>query len=381
MPAALRRLAVAVLLLLLIGFAFWYAGRPQPIPVQVHAVARGEVEETVANSRVGSIQACQRSRLSPNIGGQIERLLVSEGDRVKRGQLLLSLWNRDLKAQVALAKSEIEGARASAAAACLRAEEARRQAARLSPLQKRNLVSKETLDQANTQAKALTQECRAAEVSVSVHQARLALAEAQLAKTRLYAPFDGIVAEVHGETGEYLTPSPPGIPTPPAIDLIAADCFYVSAPIDEIDSGRLQPGLETRIHIDAFGTRRFPGRLRRIAPYVLEVEKQARTVEVEAEFLHPEDEVLQRPGYSADVEIVLARRRDVLRIPTEALMEDGRVLVLDRGRLAERRVATGLSNWDWTEIRQGLKAGEQVVVSLDREGVRAGAPAVAEEAR
>lgn len=381
MPTALRRLAIATLLLLLIGFAFWYARRPQPIPVRVYVVARGEVEETVANSRVGSIKACQRSRLSPNIGGQIERLLVRAGDRVKQGQLLLSLWNRDLKAQVALAKSEIEQVKASANAICLRAEEARRQAARLAPLQQRHLVSKEMVDQANTQAKALTQECRAAEVAIRVHQARLVLAESQLAKTRLYAPFDGIVAEVHGEVGEYLTPSPPGIPTPPAIDLIAADCFYVSAPIDEIDSGRLQPGLETRIHVDAFGSRRFPGRLTRIAPYVSEVEKQARTVEVEAKFLHPEDEALQRPGYSADVEIVLARRTEVLRIPTEALMEDERVLVLDRGRLVERQVVTGLRNWDWTEIRQGLQVGEQVVRSLDREGVRAGAPAVAEAAR
>ncbi len=381
MPTGLRRLTVAILLLLLIGFAIWYAGRPQPISVRVVKVARGEVEETVANSRVGSIKACQRSRLSPNIGGQIERLLVSEGDRVEQGQLLLSLWNRDLKAQVALARSEIEGAQASADAACLRAEEARRQAARLAPLQKRNLVSKETVDQANTQAKALTQECRAAEVSIRVHQARLALAESQLAKTRLYAPFAGIVAEVYGEVGEFLTPSPPAVPTPPAIDLIAADCFYVSAPIDEIDSGRLKPGMEVRIHVDAFGARRFPGRLKRIAPYVLAVEKQARSVEVEAEFLHPEDAALQRPGYSADVEIILARRAAVLRIPTEALMEDGRVLVLDRGRLAERRVVTGLSNWDWTEIREGLKIGEQVVLSLDREGVRPGALAVAEETR
>jgi HlyD family secretion protein len=379
MATLLRRLSVAVFSLALIGFALWYVRRPQPIPVRVHRVAHGEVEETVANSRVGSVKACQRSRLSPSTGGQIDRLYVREGERVKQGQLLLSLWNRDLKAQVALAKSEIDGAKAQAAATCLRADEARRQAMRLAPLQKRKLVSQEALDQANTRARALSQECRAAEVAVGVHQARLELTESQLAKTYVYAPFDGVVAEVYGEVGEYLTPSPPAVPTPPAIDLIAADCFYVTAPIDEIDSGRLKPGMEVRIHVDAFGARKFAGRLKRIAPYVLEVEKQARTVKAEVEFLHPQDEAIQRPGYSADVEIVLARRKDVLRIPTEAVMEGGRVLVLEAGRLVERQIETGLSNWNWTEVRKGLQPGDQVVLSLDREGVREGALAVAEE--
>ncbi|MFN3920315.1 MAG: efflux RND transporter periplasmic adaptor subunit [Methylohalobius sp.] len=379
MATLLRRLSVAVFSLALIGFALWYARRPQPIPVRVHRVAHGEVEETVANSRVGSVKACRRSRLSPSVGGQIDRLYVREGERVKQGQLLLSLWNLDLKAQVALAKSEIEGAKAQAAATCLRADEARRQVMRLAPLQKRKLVSQETLDQANTRARALSQECRAAEVAVGVHQARLELTESQLAKTYVYAPFDGVVAEVYGEVGEYLTPSPPAVLTPPAIDLIAADCFYVTAPIDEIDSSRLKPGMEVRIHVDAFGAQKFAGRLKRIAPYVLEVEKQARTVEVEVEFLRPEEAALMRPGYSADVEIVLARRQDVSRIPTEAVMEGGRVLVLEAGRLVERQIETGLSNWNWTEVQKGLQTGDKVVLSLDREGVRAGALAVAEE--
>lgn len=373
MPIALRRITVAIFLLALVGFLLWYARRPQPIPVRVHRVAHGEVEETVANSRVGSVKACRRSRLSPSIGGQIDRLYVREGERVKQGQLLLSLWNLDLRAQVALAKSEIARAKAQAAATCLRADEARRQAMRLAPLHKRKLVSQETLDQANTRARALSQECRAAEVAVGAHQARLELTESQLAKTYVYAPFDGVVAEVYGEVGEYLSPSPP------AVDLIAADCFYVTAPIDEIDSSRLKPGMEARIHVDAFGARKFAGRLKRIAPYVLEVEKQARTVEVEVEFLHPQDKALQRPGYSADVEIVLARRQDVLRVPTEAVMEGGRVLVLEAGRLVARQIETGLSNWNWTEVQKGLQAGDKVVLSLDREGVREGALAVAEE--
>ncbi len=381
MPALLllRNSVTALSLLIVAGAILWYANRPEPVAVRVHEVTRGTVEETAANTRVGSVKACKRSRLSPAMGGQIATIQIHDGEKVEKGQLLLSLWNQDLQARLKLATAQIKTARAQARAVCLRAAQARREAARLSRLRQRNLVSVDAVDQASTKAKSLHQECEAARTRIDIQKAQRDLAQAQLDKTHLYAPFDGIVAKVIGEKGEYITPSPPGVATPPAVDLISVDCFYVSAPIDEIDSGRIEPGMETRIHIDAFGDRRFPGRLRRIAPYVLEVEKQARTVEVEVDFLDQEDEARQRPGYSADVEIVLARRLDVLRIPTESLMEGQRVLILKRGRLEERKIETGLSNWEWTEVTLGLGEGEKVVLSLDREGVKAGVPAIAEK--
>jgi HlyD family secretion protein len=76
---------------------------------------------------------------------------------------------------------------------------------------------------------------------------------------------------------------------------------------------------------------------------------------------------------SADVEVILDARDEVLRIPTYALLENSRVLVVQEGRLAERKVAPGLHNWSYTEVTSGLSAGESVVVSLDRPEVKAGA--------
>jgi HlyD family secretion protein len=92
---------------------------------------------------------------------------------------------------------------------------------------------------------------------------------------------------VNGEVGEYLTPSPPGIMTLPAIDLIDDTCLYVSAPIDEVDAAQLKIGMGGRITLDAYRGKHFTGKLRRIAPYVLALEKQARTVEVEVDFESP----------------------------------------------------------------------------------------------
>ena len=83
------------------------------------------------------------------------------------------------------------------------------------------------------------------------------------------------------------------------------------------------------------------------------------------------------PGYSADVEVIIAESGSVLRVPTEAIFDSNRTLVLDpdSGLLQEREVETGLANWEYTEITDGLVGGERVVLSLDREGVAAGVAA------
>jgi HlyD family secretion protein len=97
-------------------------------------------------------------------------------------------------------------------------------------------------------------------------------------------------------------------------------------------------------------------------------------VDVEATFDNPEAAGRLLVGYSADVEVVLATRKDVLRVPTSALLEGGRALVVDADdRLVERKLKTGLANWEYTEVVEGLAAGDRVVTSLDRTGVKAGA--------
>jgi HlyD family secretion protein len=137
--------------------------------------------------------------------------------------------------------------------------------------------------------------------------------------------------------------------------------------------------MPARITLDAYRGKHFAGHVRRIAPYVQAIEKQARTVEVEVEFENPGDAKHLLIGYSADIEIVVVAREDVLRIPTSALMPGNRVLVLtDAGKLDERKVEVGLTNWEFSEVKAGLARGDRVVTSLDRDGVKAGARATAE---
>ena len=367
-----------LLVIVAAGVVVWYFARPDPVQVVVKPVDRGMVERTVANTRAGTVKACRRAKLSPSIGGQIAKLPIREGDTVKTGDLLIEIWNQDLAAEVTLAVSEAEAARARANAACLNADVAQRDANRIVNLYKTGATSEERADKAVTEAKALKADCKAAKASALMSKARVGVAEATLARTRLIAPFNGVVAEINGELSEYVTPSPIGIATPPVVDLIDNTCFYVTAPIDEVDVPNIEPGMTARVSLDAFGDRHFEGNVRRIAPYVLDREKQARTVDVEVEFTTPDDIREMLAGYSADVEIILDVRKNTLRIPTEAVLEGNRVFVYlpDKKLIRERTFKSGISNWYYTEVISGLDPDQQVVVNVDRSGIKDGAKVV-----
>ena len=381
MSRTLKRIIIIFVIALLGIYAAIELSRPEPISVTVTTVERGDVESTVANTRAGTVKACRRAGLSPAIGGQITQLPVKEGDRVAAGELLLSLWHDDLEAQLELAEQEAKAAKAKAEATCIQADIAQREAQRLQRLKETGATSVELIDQAVSRSMSSRADCTSARASPKVSQARVDVAGANLARTMLIAPFAGIVAEINGELNEYVTPSPPGIPTLPAIDLIDNSCFYVSAPIDEVDAPAIEVGMPARISMDAYTGQKFPGQVRRIADYVLDREKQARTVDIEVAFSDPKQMPHLLAGYSADAEIILLSHNSTLRIPTLAVMEGPKVMLYntDNKELELRDIKTGISNWDYTEVLEGLEENDRVVTSLDRAGVQDGAYAVAEQ--
>ncbi|MDJ0833628.1 MAG: efflux RND transporter periplasmic adaptor subunit [Gammaproteobacteria bacterium] len=365
---------ILALVVMLVATGIYWSQRNKPIPVELTEVRRGEVQRTVTNTRAGTLNACRRAQLSPSLGGQIASLPVKEGDVVSEGQILFEIWNQDLRAQVDLGKAEILATEALRQQACIQADFAKREAQRLRQLLERGLASDESAEKAISESRAGQAACEAAIANVSVAQSKMSVARAALQKTRLIAPFDGTIAEVNGELGEYVTPSPVGIQTPPAVDIIDNSCLYVGAPIDEVDAPEIRAGMTARIMLDAFRQEFFEGRVRRVAPYVLDVEKQARTVDIEVDFIHDKDNINMLPGYTADVEVIIDSHSDSLRIPTEALLEGNKVYVYDADfdTISELEVKTGLSNWQFTEVLQGLDEGQRIVTSIDREGLADG---------
>ncbi|MFZ2307853.1 MAG: efflux RND transporter periplasmic adaptor subunit [Rhodoferax sp.] len=376
----IRRIALALLVLCLLGGAIWWAKRPKPIAVLVATIDQGKVESSIANTRAGTVEACLRTKLSATMGGRIEVLAVKEGDQVKKGQLLMKLWNDDQQAQSTLAQAQVETSRKRVVEACTVAANAEAEAKRQTALFQQGFVSGSRDEQARSEAQARRASCDAAKADVNQAQARVSATQVEQKRTVLYAPFAGTVAKIVGEVGEYSTPSPPGVPTPPAIDLIDDTCLYVRAPMDEVDAPKISAGQMVRISFDALPKQSFPGKVKRVAPYVSAVEKQARTVDIEAVLDTDKTPPKLLVGYSADVEVVLAVRDNVVRVPTSALQEGGRVLVAGTdGTLQERRIKPGLANWEFTEVLEGLAAGDKVVTSLEREGVKPGAAYVVDD--
>jgi HlyD family secretion protein len=367
---------IAIFIIILIGTAFKYITRPKPIAVTVVKVQFGTVESTVTNTRAGTVKACRRARLAPHLGGQIASLPVTEGQKVKTDDILVELWNKDTKAELLLAQNEANAANATSRETCIKYDTLKREANRLSKLYKQKLASEEQMEQAQGNARAASAGCDATKDRIKVAQSRVEVVNAAVERTIVRAPFDGVVAEVNGELGEFVTPSPIGLPTLPVIDLIDYQCIYVLAPIDEVDAPAVKVDLPARITLDAFPNHPFAAKVHRISPYIQDVEKQARTVDVEVYFANIIGEGDQNllPGYSADAEIILNRKEHVLRVPTETIFEENHVYVYNSQteELEKHTIETGLGNWSYTEVISGLTEGDIVVTSIGIEGLADG---------
>jgi HlyD family secretion protein len=368
-----RRLAILAAVVAVILLLRLTLFRPEPIPVTVHEVARGRVEDTVVNSKAGTVKSRHRAEMSPGLSGLVAGIPVVKGQAVREGDVLLRLDDAEHRANLQLAGAALDAARAAVEEACLAADQAARDRRRAEDLYKRELVSDHELETARTNDDVARAACRAARQREKQAAAAVAAAQATLDKTVMSAPFDGVVLDIEAEVGEWISPSPPGVFIPPVLDVIDPHALYVEAPLDEADVGNVATGLPVRITMDAFRGRAFAGVLTYTSSFVETTQEQNRTQAVEAEFTGDDLPANLLPGLSADVEVILDARDDVVRIPSYALLEGGRVLVVRGDELVSVDVETGLRNWEFTEITSGLEPGDRVVVSLDRMEVRAGA--------
>jgi len=373
------RLAVVAALVAVVVILRFTVFAPDPVAVRVVAAQKGLVEETVTNSRAGTVKARRRAKLAPETGGRVVSLPHRRGSHVRKGEVLLRIEDSLQQAQRKVAEGDLATASAQRDQVCLAAERADRERERTFRLAEQGIVSTDILDQSASQAKGADAACRAARATVGRAESAVALARATAAKTVLLAPFDGIVADTFIEEGEWTTPSPPAIPVPPVLDLIDTRSIYVSAPMDEVDSARVRKGQPARLTVDSFPGRHFAAHVVEVAPYIVDRLEQNRTVEIELELDDAALAASLLPGTSSDAEVILSARDGVLRVPTSSLLEGGKVLVLERGRLVERALQLGLRNWDFTEVTGGLEEGARVVVSLDRPEIKAGAKARAQE--
>lgn len=358
-------LAAAALAVLFLRNTFF---RSKPISVETAVATRGPVAETVTNSRAGTVRARLRAQIGAETPGRVVAIPRREGAAVAKDEVMIQLDTDTAERQLDLARRDLEAGRARLESARAAADLARLDRERTERLaESGEFVSQGQLDQVRARDTGAQAEFRAAQAVLERAQAAVRLAEQQLRDYGVRAPFGGVVAQLYTEIGESV------VPGKPLVELLAPDSLYVSAPIDEVDIGRVSESLPAKVTLDAFPGVSYDGTVTRVAPFVSDILGQSRTMEIEVDFRIGGDQPRPRPGASADVEIILDTRADALRVPTFAVMERRRVLVVNDGKAAARDVKTGLHNWEFTEIDSGLSAGDRVITSLDRPGVRDGA--------
>jgi HlyD family secretion protein len=159
----------------------------------------------------------------------------------------------------------------------------------------------------------------------------------------------------------------------PLLTLVDTDRLYVRATIDEFDARQIRLGQEARVSLEALPGRTLRGRLYKISPAVSGERQEARTFSIRVAL--EEGKEFAKPGMSADVEVIVARRSDALSVPTQATLEgEGRKWVyrVTDGRARTTPVKVGESNWNATEILEGLREGDRVIINPDTPGLSDG---------
>ncbi|MBM4048349.1 MAG: efflux RND transporter periplasmic adaptor subunit [Planctomycetes bacterium] len=359
-------MALAVIAALAAGGHFLF--REAPLNVRTVTAKRGHVDQTVTATTAGTVRAKYQVTVCSELPGKVKAILHDEGSRVAEGDVVVLMDTSELESQLRLAEANLAVAESELQQSKTRMKKTLDDFGRAEMLNKTEVASKQEFDAARSERDLAVEAVNTAQSSIQQRKAALEVARINLDKARIKAPFAGIVSRKLIEKGESL------VTGWPVFEVVDDSEIHIRAPIDEVDSGKLQLGQRARITSDAFPGKSFWGRLIEISPVVSTQKEQNRTVDVKVA-MEGERPVF-RVGMSADAEIITNTKPDALFVPSYAIMERDRrklVYVLASPRVEERRIETGLTNWDRTEIVSGLAEGDHVVVSLDVKGLKNGA--------
>jgi HlyD family secretion protein len=362
--------------------------------VEIAPVTQGLIEEKML--RTGDIAPDTQVTIYSKVQGWVEKINVREGDRVKAGQVLVTLDAREAEAAVAQAKASLEAAAARAKQVRATAEEtvqsqvqqtqanldlAKADLDRARELQEKNFIARQQLDEARTkynvakaaydlamnniQQKTWENDIALAEAQVRQAKATLDLCQAQLANLIITSPMNG------GVTKRFVDPGTMVKDTAPILALMDLSEVKMLVNVIEREFIRLQKGQPVKVTVMAFPNRTFQGRISVITPAL---ELQSRTAEIQITIPNPG--YILNPGMFGRVEIVLRSDPQATLVPIQALMTDEDkdfVYILKDGKAYRRPVQKGVSKDTVVEIIRGLNPGEQVVTA-GQEFLRDGIP-------
>jgi HlyD family secretion protein len=311
----MKKLITILIVLIAIGAggAAYYArhGGPEPT-VTTQQISRGDVVDQVGAT--GTLQAVTTVQVGTQVSGTIDELYADFNSIVKKGQVIARLDPSILQTQVETAKANLVNADANLERQKAAVEDAQTKLTRARELAARSLLPKADLDAAEATAKQATAQMRSMESQVVQARAAVNKAQVDLGHTVIAAPIDGIVISRNVDRGQTVASSMQA----PTLFVIAADLtkMQVNANIDESDVGRMRPGQIVHFRVDAYPTDQFVGTVQqvRLNPTTVQnVVTYSTVIDV------PNPELKLKPGMTANVNIEIARKANVLRVPNAAL--------------------------------------------------------------
>jgi membrane fusion protein (multidrug efflux system) len=297
----------------------------EPIPVEIAELERGPIESVLRFS--SNLEAEREVQVFSQAKRLVRDLLVEEGDRVRRDQVLVRLQDEEQRSQLAKVKSQLA--------------KAEREFQRQERLYEQELISQQIFTDARFEFEQL--------------QIAVGDAERELGYTEVRAPITGTLTQRLVNVGDQVQIGQH------LFDIIDFDSIVARVFVPEKHLGQLTPGLQARVTTAASGSRSFVGEVDRVAPIV---DPRSGTVKVTIALGAQQG---LRPGLYADVDLVVATHEEALLVPKRALVYDADQMFVyrmgDERRVERVFIAPLLSDKDHIEPREGLAPGDQVVVA------------------
>lgn len=345
-----------ILLVALIGGGAWYSMRAKPGDTGKEAVAdktsaRAEKRDIDFSIEIsGDVTPASQLDVKPEVGGKLKALHVEPGDTVKAGDLLVEVDDRDLLTEKASVQTEIDGAKLSV-------DKNRKNFERSQELFEQKLISREVFDN-------LSSEYAISENTFLKAQRKLELVEDKLRKTKVIAPSDGTVLTAPVIEGQVVIAAASVNSGTTLMTIANLEKLLVETHVNQVDVARLEPGKAVKLHAESIKDLELEARIFFIAP-IATVKNNVKGFQVQALIEKPNPRL--RPGMTVSITVPVASADDALSVPISAVFKgDGgkKVVYVKTGGASEKReVKIGVTNIDYAQILNGLKEGEEILLT------------------
>ena len=354
------------------GMWYWWTSGAPPIHYKTALVDRGPITAIV--TATGTINPVVSVQVGSQVSGKVAQLFADFNSKVARGQILAQIDQKPFKARLSQARAAVKSARGNLAKAKVLAIQRKREFDRMAALRPQAFVSQADVDLAETNYRDASANVEVLQAQLDQAQAVLASAELDLGYTTIYSPVDGIVVSRNVDVGQTLAAT---FQTP-TLFVIAQDLtqMQVNANVSESDVGGVKEGTEANFRVDAYPKQFFDGVVTQVRNAPINIQNVV-TYDVVITVRNPELKL--KPGMTANVTIVTARKENPLRVPNSALRfrmpnmptdrKATRVWVLDPNHQPRQvEASTGIADSLYTEVvSDTLHEGDPVIVGIETE--------------